>query len=79
MKELAAKSGFELINVGVDRWTRFMKERVAHRHASATAEACAVYEQDFVRFSYGFRPARSPHQAPESLSVGITQRMAPGC
>lgn len=29
MKELAAKSGFELINVGVDRMDAFMKERAA--------------------------------------------------
>ncbi len=28
MKELAAKSGFELVNVGVDRMEAFMKERV---------------------------------------------------
>ena len=28
MKELAAKSGFELVNVGVDRMDTFMKERV---------------------------------------------------
>ena len=28
MKELAAKSGFELVNVGVDRMESFMSERV---------------------------------------------------
>jgi tripartite-type tricarboxylate transporter receptor subunit TctC len=28
MKELAAKSGFELVNVGVDQMDAFMKERV---------------------------------------------------
>ena len=27
MKELAAKSGFELVNVGLEAWTAFMKER----------------------------------------------------
>src|SRR6185312_2756390 len=27
----------------------------------------AVYEQDFKDCSYGFRPGRSAHQAPESL------------
>ena len=31
----------------------------------------AVYEQDFVGFSYGFRPVRSPHQALDALTVGI--------
>ena len=28
MKELAARSGFELVNVGVERMDAFMKERV---------------------------------------------------
>ncbi len=28
MKELAAKSGFELVNIGVDQMDGFMKERV---------------------------------------------------
>ncbi len=31
----------------------------------------AVYEQDFLGFSYGFRPGRSPHQALDALSAGI--------
>lgn len=33
----------------------------------------AVYEQDFLGFSYGFRPKRSQHQALDALSVGITR------
>ena len=31
----------------------------------------AIYEQDFVGFSYGFRPGRSQHQALDALAVGI--------
>ena len=31
----------------------------------------AIYEMDFLGFSYGFRPGRSPHQALDALSVGI--------
>ena len=31
----------------------------------------AIYEQDFLGFSYGFRPGRSPHQALDALTVGI--------
>jgi group II intron reverse transcriptase/maturase len=31
----------------------------------------AIYEQDFVGFSYGFRPGRSQHDALDALSVGI--------
>lgn len=33
----------------------------------------AVYEQDFLGFSYGFRPGRSQHQALDAVSVGITR------
>jgi group II intron reverse transcriptase/maturase len=31
----------------------------------------AIYEQDFLGFSYGFRPKRSPHHALDALTVGI--------
>jgi RNA-directed DNA polymerase len=34
----------------------------------------AVYEVDFLGFSYGFRPGRSPHQALDALAVGILRR-----
>jgi group II intron reverse transcriptase/maturase len=34
----------------------------------------AIYEEDFLGFSYGFRPGRSPHQALDALTVGITTR-----
>jgi RNA-directed DNA polymerase len=34
----------------------------------------AVYEVDFRGFSYGFRPGRSPHDALDALTVGITSR-----
>ena len=34
----------------------------------------AVYEADFLGFSYGFRPGRSPHDALDALAVGICRR-----
>jgi RNA-directed DNA polymerase len=34
----------------------------------------AVYEVDFVGFSYGFRPGRGPHHALDALSVGLRQK-----
>ena len=34
----------------------------------------AIYEEDFVGFSYGFRPGRSPHDALDALAVGINRR-----
>lgn len=32
----------------------------------------SIYEQDFIGFSYGFRPGRSQHDALDALSVAIT-------
>jgi RNA-directed DNA polymerase len=34
----------------------------------------AIYEVDFLGFSYGFRPGRHPHQALDALSVGLLTR-----
>jgi RNA-directed DNA polymerase len=33
-----------------------------------------LYEEDFLGFSYGFRPGRSQHKALDALSVGIMRR-----
>src|SRR3954452_1430915 len=33
----------------------------------------AVYEEDFLGFSYGFRPGRGAHDALDALAVGITR------
>jgi RNA-directed DNA polymerase len=34
----------------------------------------AIYEQDFVGFSYGFRPGRKPHDALDALAFGINRK-----
>ena len=34
----------------------------------------AIYEEDFIGFSYGFRPARGQHDALDALHVGILRR-----
>jgi RNA-directed DNA polymerase len=34
----------------------------------------AIYEADFLRFSYGFRPGRSQHQALDALYAGLLTR-----
>jgi RNA-directed DNA polymerase len=34
----------------------------------------AVYEADFLGFSYGFRPGRSPHKALDALTAGIYRK-----
>jgi group II intron reverse transcriptase/maturase len=33
-----------------------------------------IYEEDFKGFSYGFRPARSAHDALDALTVGLTRK-----
>jgi retron-type reverse transcriptase len=33
-----------------------------------------IYEEDFLGFSYGFRPKRGQHDALDALVVGITDR-----
>ena len=41
----------------------------------ATVEVLgAVYEQDFIGFSYGFRPGRSAHNALDAVAVGVSSR-----
>ena len=34
----------------------------------------SIYEEDFLGFSYGFRPGRSQHDALDALVVGISGR-----
>src|ERR1700678_3837854 len=34
----------------------------------------AIYEEDFLGFSYGFRPGRGPHDALDALAVGINRK-----
>jgi RNA-directed DNA polymerase len=34
----------------------------------------AIYEEDFLGFSYGFRPGRGTHDALDALCVGIHSR-----
>jgi group II intron reverse transcriptase/maturase len=43
------------------------------QHAVRTVLQC-IYEEDFVGFSYGFRPKRSQHQALDALYVAITEK-----
>lgn len=34
----------------------------------------AIYETDFLGFSYGFRPGRNPHQALDALAIGLERK-----
>lgn len=46
-----------------------LEDKIAQR--SMTQVLNAVYETDFLGFSYGFRPERSQHMALDALSVGL--------
>ncbi|MBV8892110.1 MAG: group II intron reverse transcriptase/maturase [Acidobacteria bacterium] len=49
-----------------------LEDKIVQR---ATVEVLnSIYEQDFLGFSYGFRPGRSPHHALDALAVGIGTR-----
>jgi RNA-directed DNA polymerase len=43
------------------------------QQATRTILEC-IYEEEFLGFSYGFRPGRSQHRALDALYVGITKR-----
>jgi RNA-directed DNA polymerase len=49
-----------------------LEDKIVQR---AVAEVLnAIYEEDFLGFSYGFRPGRGQHDALDALAVGITER-----
>ena len=47
------------------------EDKIVQRAVVAVLEA--IYEEDFLEFSYGFRPQRSQHDALDALSGGIEQ------
>ncbi|MGH2375438.1 MAG: reverse transcriptase domain-containing protein [bacterium] len=49
-----------------------LEDKVVQRATVAVLNA--IYETDFLGFSYGFRPGRSPHHALDALYVGLLTR-----
>ena len=49
-----------------------LEDKIVQQAVARVLEA--IYEEDFVGFSYGFRPGRDQHRALDALSVGLTQR-----
>ena len=49
-----------------------LEDKVVQRATVAVLNA--VYETDFLGFSYGFRPRKSPHQAVQALSDALVRR-----
>ena len=48
-----------------------LEDKIVQR--AATVVLNAIYEEDFLGFSYGFRPQRSQHDALDALVVGLTR------
>lgn len=49
-----------------------LEDKIVQR---ATVEVLnAIYEQDFLGFSYGFRPAKSAHNALDAVAVGVSMK-----
>jgi RNA-directed DNA polymerase len=49
-----------------------LEDKIAQR---ASVEVLnAIYEQDFLGFSYGFRPGKSAHHALDAVAVGVSAR-----
>jgi len=49
-----------------------LEDKIVQRAAVEVLNA--IYETDFLGFSYGFRPGRSPHHALDALSTGLLTR-----
>ncbi len=49
-----------------------LEDKIAHMAVSTVLNQ--IYEEDFLGFSYGFRPGRNQHDALDALAVAITER-----
>ena len=49
-----------------------LEDKIVQRATAAVLNA--IYEEDFLGFSYGFRPGRGAHDALDALVVGVTRR-----
>lgn len=49
-----------------------LEDKIVQRATVAVLDA--IYEADFLGYSYGFRPGRSQHQALDALTAGLTMK-----
>ena len=49
-----------------------LEDKIVQQAVATVLEA--IYEEDFLGFSYGFRPGRGQHDALDALHVGILRR-----
>ena len=62
----------QLHEVHYARCVAALEDKIVQRATAAVLNA--IYEEDFLGFSYGFRPKRGQHNALDALVVGITSR-----
>ena len=53
-------------------WVAALEDKIVQQAVVTILNA--IYEEDFLGFSYGFRPGRSQHQALDALSYALTQK-----
>ena len=68
-----ARNCFELQDGKLLTTERMKRVRDLNRSQSLTGLKC-IFEEDFLGFSYGFRPGRGQHNALDALCVGITSK-----
>jgi RNA-directed DNA polymerase len=49
-----------------------LEDKIVQRATVAVLNC--IYEEDFLEFSYGFRPRRGQHDARDALVVGINRQ-----
>jgi retron-type reverse transcriptase len=49
-----------------------LEDKIVQRAAAEVLGA--IYEQDFIGFSYGLRPGKSAHNALDAVAVGVKAR-----
>jgi RNA-directed DNA polymerase len=49
-----------------------LEDKIVQRATVAVLNC--IYEEEFLGFSYGFRPKRGQHDALDALAVGITDK-----
>jgi RNA-directed DNA polymerase len=62
----------KLSEVHYARCVAALEDKIVQRATAAVLNA--IYEEDFLGLSYGFRPKRSQHDALDALVVGITSK-----
>jgi hypothetical protein len=62
----------ELHEVHYARCVAALEDKIVQRATVAVLNC--TYEEEFLGFSYGFRPKRGQHDALDALAVGITDK-----